>query len=185
MFFFLYLSRSKGQPSTPLWSFYRTHPSMALTFLPLVVLSPSFPRLGSPVWLPMFINFFFPTTGCCPSLGGWTMFLPSTSPLMSLFLELLSILSEFSTPTPPTPLTTGSTPSHLMSFSRISGSPSWFWGTSTSTTPSQTLYGTSHIGRSRPRPPISRKRLNLVSPSLTPQVSIQGCPWWAKLALRS
>ena len=65
------------------------------------------------------------------------------------------------------------------------GFPLLVLGTSTSTTPSRTVFGTSHMGRSCPQRPILRRRRNLVSPSLTPQVNTRGFPWWAKLALRS
>jgi len=141
-----------------------------------MVSSHSFPQLGSHEWRPTFTCHFFQTTRCSPGLKRWTMSLPLTSPPMSLSLALVSTPSGLLTPTPPIQLTTGSTPFDQKIFSSILGFPSWFWGTSTSTTPSRTPYGTSRSGKSRPRLPTSRKRQNPVSPSLIPLVSPQGFP---------
>jgi len=150
-----------------------------------MVLSPSFPRLGCHVWQPTFIGLFFPITQCSPGLRGWTMFSPSTSPPMSLFLAPPSTHSGLLTLTPLILLTTGFTPFHQKFSSPILGFPFLSWETSTSTTPSQTLCRTSRTGKSRPQLPTLRKPQNQVSHSIIPQVSTQGFPWWATLALRS
>jgi len=58
----------------------------------------------------------------------------------------------------------------------ILGSPSQLWETSTSTTPSRTVYGISRQKRSRPQPPTSRRRQSAASPSSILQVCTQDSP---------